>query len=196
MLRTSPDNTGKFFHVTLVTPDPAVERTLAPEFKKELRLGLRCLHGPLRDHVQSIVSDQDAAAIIVEIDPASSDDLAALQQVREASGGRLPVLVATERLYHSPQRQLLHLQVSDWIAYPLNTQGGGQACKRAIHAGRSASLSQGGSCYAFIGAAGGVGTTVLAVETAFLLARRSKQPERTCLIDLDFQSGTVAQYLN
>ena len=196
MLRTSPDNTGKFFHVTLVTPDPAVERTLAPEFKKELRLGLRCLHGPLRDHVQSIVSDQDAAAIIVEIDAASRDDLAALQQVREASGGRVPVLVVTERLYQNTLRQLLHMQVSDWMPKPLNTQEVVQACKRAMHAARSASVGQGATCYAFIGAAGGVGTTVLSVETAFLLARRSKQPERTCLIDLDFQSGMVAQYLN
>src|SRR5262249_32097747 len=52
------------------------------------------------------------------------------------------------------------------------------------------------TCHAFIGAAGGVGTTILAIETAFLLARQSKQFERTCLIDLDFQSGMVAQYLN
>ena len=79
---------------------------------------------------------------------------------------------------------------------PLKTQEVVQACQRAMDAVRSASINQGATCYAFIGAAGGVGTTVLAIETAFLLARRSKQPERTCLIDLDFQSGMVAQYLN
>ena len=102
MLRTSLDKPGKFLHVILVTPDPAVEPTLAPEFKKALRLGLRSLHGSLRDHIQSIVSDQEAAAIIVEIDPASSDDLAALQQVREASGGRLPVLVIRNGFTRAP----------------------------------------------------------------------------------------------
>jgi pilus assembly protein CpaE len=196
MLRTPLHSAGKFFHVTLVTPDPAVERALAPELKKALRLELRSLHGTLRDHVQSILSDEDAAAVIVEIDPESKDDLLALQQVREASGGRLPILVVTEKLYQATLRQLLRLQVSDWMPKPLNAQEVVQACKRAMHSARTASLSQGATCYAFIGAAGGVGTTVLAIETAFLLARRSKQPERTCLIDLDFQSGMVAQYLN
>src|SRR5262249_41548787 len=106
------------------------------------------------------------------------------------------VLVITERLYQNTLRQLLRLQVSDWMPKPLKTQEVVQACQRAMDAARSASINQGATCYAFIGAAGGVGTTVLAIDTAFLLARRSKQPERKCLIDLDFQSGVVAQYLN
>jgi pilus assembly protein CpaE len=196
MLRNPLHSAGKFFHVTLVTPDRAVERGLAPQFEKEPQIELRSLHGPLRDHVQSILSDEDAAAIIVEIDPESDEDLVALQQVREASGGRLPVVVVTEKLYQKTLRQLLRLQISDWIPKPLNAEEVVRTCKRAIHAARTVTLSQGATCYAFIGAAGGVGTTVLAIETAFLLARRSKQLERTCLIDLDFQSGMVAQYLN
>jgi pilus assembly protein CpaE len=187
---------GKFIHVTLVTPDRELERSLAAEFEHEPRLELRTVHGALHNHVQQILSDEGSAVVIVEIDPANNDDLAALQQMREADGGRLPVIVLTEKLYASTARQLLQLQVLDWIPKPLNTQEVVKACKRAMRATRSAALDQGATCYAFIGAAGGVGTTILAIESAFLLARRSRKFERTCLIDLDFQSGMVAQYLN
>ena len=196
MARNNLPSAGKYVHVTLVTPDSELERSLAAEFEKEPRLELRTIHGPLSKHVQQILSDKDAAAFIVEIDPANNDDLAALQQIRKAGGDRLPVIVLTDKLYASTARQLLQLQVSDWIPKPLKAQEVVQACKRAMRATRTAALDQGATCYTFIGAAGGVGTTILAIETAFLLARRSRQFERTCLIDLDFQSGMVAQYLN
>src|SRR5262245_311544 len=187
---------GKYIHVTLVTPDSELAHSLVGEFDKEPRLELRIIHGSLCKHVQQILSDGDAAGVIVEIDPASKDDLAALQQIRTAGGDRLPVIVLTEKLYANTARQLLQLKVSDWIPKPLKTEEVVQACKRAMRDTRTAALDQGATCYAFIGAAGGVGTTTLAIETAFLLARRSKQFERSCLIDLDFQSGMVAQYLN
>jgi pilus assembly protein CpaE len=187
---------GKFVHVTLVTPDRGLELSLAAAFENEPRIALRTIRGPLRNHVAEILSDQDSAAIVAEIDAANNDDLAALQQLREAEGGRLPVVVVTEKLYASTARQLLQLRVSDWIPKPLNAQEVVQACKRAMRATRTAALDQGATCYAFIGAAGGVGATILAIETAFLLARRSRKFEQTCLIDLDFQSGMVAQYLN
>jgi pilus assembly protein CpaE len=196
MARNSLPSAGRFVHVTLVTPDRELERSLATEFENEPRIALNALHGPLRNQVQQILADEDLAAVIVEIDAANNDDLAALRQLREAEGGRLPVIVVTERLYASTARQFLRLQVFDWIPKPLNTQEVVQACKKAMRATRTAALDQGATCYAFIGAAGGVGTTILAIETAFLLARRSRKFERTCLIDLDFQSGMVAQYLN
>jgi pilus assembly protein CpaE len=192
-LNSSP-SASKFFHVTLVTPDREVERSLAVAFKNESRIALRTVNGLLRNHVQEILSDEDSAAVIVEIDPENSDDLAALQKVREAEGGRVPVIVVTEKLYARTARQLLQLRVSDWIPKPLNAREVVQACERAMRATHTA--DQAATCYVFVGAAGGVGATVLAIETAFLLARRSRRFERTCLIDLDFQSGMVAQYLN
>jgi pilus assembly protein CpaE len=196
MLRNPLHSAGKFAHVTLVTPDPAVADSLNAEFVKEPRLELRTLRGALRDHVQPILSDQDAVAVIVEVDPESKDDLVALKQIREGSVTHLPIIVVTEKLYSNTLRQLLRLQVSDWMPKPLDAQDVLKACKRAMHTTRAAALSQGAACYAFIGAAGGVGTTVLAIEAAFLMARKSKHFERTCLIDLDFQSGMVSEYLN
>jgi pilus assembly protein CpaE len=187
---------GKYVHVTLVTPDSELQRSLAAEFEKESHLELRTIPGSLCKHVQQILSDEDAAGVIVEIDPANGDELAALQQIRRVRGERFPVIVVAEKLYANTARQLLQLKVADWIPKPLKAKEVVQACKHAMRATRTAALEQGALCYAFIGAAGGVGTTTLAIEAAFLLAQRSKDFERTCLIDLDFQSGMVAQYLN
>src|SRR5262245_55658810 len=196
MARNNPSSAGKYVHVTLVTPDSELERSLTAEFDKEPQLELHTIPGPLGKHLQQILSDKTAAAFIVEIDPANNDDLDALQQIRKTGGDRLPVIVLTDKLYASTARQLLQLQISDWIPKPLKAQDVVKACKQAMRSTRTAALDQGATCYTFIGAAGGVGTTILAIETAFLLARRSRQFERACLIDLDFQSGMVAQYLN
>lgn len=63
----------------------------------------------------------------------------------------------------------------------------------------------GSQCWAFIGATGGVGTTSLAVQFAYELSKQISQFGRgvhntsaplVCLIDLDFEAGRVAQYLD
>jgi pilus assembly protein CpaE len=53
-----------------------------------------------------------------------------------------------------------------------------------------------GQIFSFLGAAGGVGTTTLAIETALLLLRDSKEENSTCLVDLDFRSGACVDYLD
>jgi len=196
MLRVPRQSASKLAHVTLITPDQALEQAVALAFEMEPQLELHAIRGSIRDCVQKVLGDEDLVALVVEIDPANTEDLAALQQLCQTDGGHLPVIVVTEKLYTQTLRQLLQFRVSDWMRKPLDAQEVVRSCKQAIHAARATSLSQGAKCYAFIGAAGGVGTTILAVESAFLLARRAKQFERTCLIDLDFQSGMIAHYLN
>lgn len=59
-------------------------------------------------------------------------------------------------------------------------------------------------CWAFMGSTGGVGTTTLAIQTAYELTRQisqyggrqaNKKPQ-VCLIDLDFETGTAAHHLD
>ena len=45
-------------------------------------------------------------------------------------------------------------------------------------------------------AAGGVGATTLAIEAAMQLSRDAKDPDSTCLVDLDFQTSACADYLD
>jgi pilus assembly protein CpaE len=50
--------------------------------------------------------------------------------------------------------------------------------------------------YTFIPAAGGVGVTTLAIQTALLLQGGKGSHASVCLVDLDFQHGAVADHLD
>ena len=45
-------------------------------------------------------------------------------------------------------------------------------------------------------AAGGVGSTTMAIETAFLLHNSAARGASTCVVDLNFQQGVCAEYLD
>lgn len=61
-----------------------------------------------------------------------------------------------------------------------------------------------GKCYALMGASGGAGVTSLCIQIAFDMTKRAKKSvafwqnsdPTVCLIDLDFETGTCASYLN
>ncbi|WP_245482087.1 CpaE family protein, partial [Mesorhizobium sp. M7A.F.Ca.CA.002.14.1.2] len=50
--------------------------------------------------------------------------------------------------------------------------------------------------YTFMPAAGGVGTTTLALQTAFQLHHSVTRGASTCVVDLNFQQGACAEYLD
>src|ERR1700757_3527010 len=92
-------------------------------------------------------------------------------------------------------RDLLHAGVADYVVKPLNSQ----LLAKALASGRAhtgeASLihKKLGTLVAFVGARGGVGTTTLAVNTAWYLANR--QSRRVALVDLDLPNGDCALLL-
>jgi pilus assembly protein CpaE len=93
-------------------------------------------------------------------------------------------------------RDLLHAGVADYVVKPLNSQ----LLAKALASGRAhtgdASLIHRklGTLVSFVGARGGVGTTTLAVNTAWYLANR--QSRRVALVDLDLQNGDCALALD
>ncbi|TJW71430.1 MAG: response regulator receiver protein, partial [Mesorhizobium sp.] len=50
--------------------------------------------------------------------------------------------------------------------------------------------------YTFMPAAGGVGTTTLTLQTAFQLHHSVTRGSSTCVVDLNFQQGSCAEYLD
>jgi pilus assembly protein CpaE len=89
-------------------------------------------------------------------------------------------------------RDLLHAGVTDYVVKPLSPQ----LLSKALMSGQaragepSAIHKKLGALVAFVGARGGVGTTTLAVNTAWHLANR--QTRRVALVDLDLQNGDCA----
>lgn len=89
-------------------------------------------------------------------------------------------------------RELLRAGVTDYVVKPLNPR----LLAKALTDGRvrpseaSPIHKKLGTLVAFVGARGGVGTTTLAVNTAWHLAHR--QTRRVALVDLDLQNGDCA----
>jgi len=70
-----------------------------------------------------------------------------------------------------------------------------RACARAAQSAQQSSTSE-AQISTFLPAAGGVGLTTLAIETAMLLLKGNGQQSKTCLVDLDFQHGSCCDYLD
>lgn len=50
--------------------------------------------------------------------------------------------------------------------------------------------------WGFTSASGGAGVTTLCVQIAYMLSKRPEVQNRVCLVDLDFESGMVANYMD
>lgn len=187
---------GDHITVTLVTSDAALEKRLLAAFANQDRLSLEILRGSIREREQQILVNDKQAAMVVEIDLRNNDDLSALERIRKADSGRRPIIVVTEGMNESALRMLLRLQIADWIPKANSERDVLPACERAIEAVQATVSGTGPLCYVFMSAHGGAGATILAIQAAFLLARRVKRFDKTCLVDLNFQDGVLAEYLN
>jgi pilus assembly protein CpaE len=137
-----------------------------------------------------------AAVVVVDLDARRRESLIALQGVAMRTFGRAPVIVVADALDDALVRWLLQIRVSDFLRKPVEPKEVFKACLRALKA--TSSLPDDGSqILSFMSPAGGVGTTTLAIESAMLLRKNGpKDADSTCLVDLDFQNGTCADYLD
>ena len=91
-------------------------------------------------------------------------------------------------------RQLVGLGVADYLVKPVSSELLCEAFTAAMRSYASPGEARQTRLFAFVGARGGVGTTTLAVSTAWLLAHEFKL--RTALIDLDLHFGNLALSLD
>jgi pilus assembly protein CpaE len=90
-------------------------------------------------------------------------------------------------------RRLVQMKVADFVVKPVPAVELVRTCARVARpVGAEAAEAQ---IYTFIPAVGGAGVTTLAIQTALLLLS-SQRGRSTCLVDLDFQHGACADYLD
>src|SRR5438046_4585368 len=88
------------------------------------------------------------------------------------------------------------MRVADFVVKPVQALDLVRACARAAQGAQNGGASE-AKIYTFLPAAGGVGLTTLAIETAMLLLKgENGQKTSTCLVDLDFQHGSCCDYLD
>jgi len=174
--------------------DADFERLLRSTFGADAKIDLTIAAGGFAETIRKL-DINGAMVVVVDIDPASEADLTALNALTQRLGGTPPVIVAIPSFDVSVARQLLQMRVADFVVKPVAPLDLVRACARAAQAAKSAGTTE-AQIYTFLPAAGGVGLTTLAIETAMLLLKGSGQQTKTCLVDLDFQHGSCCDYLD
>ena len=135
-------------------------------------------------------------ALIFDIDASSVGDFEQLQKLKRMVGPNCAVIVVTSNFTPAAARILIQLKVADFLVKPLQTSDLVRACNNAMkQPGEDHQVEP--QFLAFMPASGGVGNTTLALETAHILNRYGKKMGRTtCVVDLNFQHGSCAEYLD
>lgn len=151
--------------------------------------------------------------VALALDQDDEDELATIADlIKIASEKGVKVLVIAEELSPIALHQLLKLGAEEFVPYPLPDGALHDAIERMRAAANRAAEPEipdemrttikatgdkDGVILPVHGLAGGSGATTFAVNLAWELANIEKEdPPRVCLIDLDFQFGATATYLD
>jgi len=146
--------------------------------------------------------------ITIAVDRTDEQDLEPVTNlIRAANAARIKTILVVNDLSPTALHQLLHHGADDFIPYPLPEGALHEAIERLRKpavptlvqtpaTGKGAG-TRNGAIIPVYGLAGGVGTTVFAVNLAWeLSAFADKDDLKVCLLDLDLQSGSVSTYLD
>ncbi len=189
--RNKPEPTGT--RILAQTADSAFEQMLRATFGANGRIEVAVLPGTLADLERKL--SPDATVLVVDVDPKREADFAALGRLTQRLNGTPPLLVVIPEFDQEVARQLIQMRISDFLVKPVAPLDLVRACARLAQGPKHEHTEA--RIYTFLPAAGGVGLTTLAIETAMLLLRNSAgERASTCIVDLDFQQGACADYLD
>lgn len=139
----------------------------------------------------------DANMVIADIDAASSEELAAFQRLNSRLGGVVPIVVVMSSFSEQVARLLLQARITDFLVKPVQPLDLVRACARASQRPADEQRTREAQIHTYLPGAGGVGVTTLAIQAAMLLMRNGvRNGAATCLVDLNFQQGACADYLD
>lgn len=157
----------------------------------------------------SFLDDPDASELELLAIALDDEDSAQTNLVRliieRAAAKSIRVLLIAESLSPILLHQMLRAGADDFVPYPLPENALRDAIERLRKAAQTAAGVQtaatpsgrNGTIFAVQSLAGGAGATTFAVNLAWeLMQTKDKSDMSVCILDLDFQSGTVSTYLD
>jgi len=137
-----------------------------------------------------------AAVVVVDLDSTEAEEFPALSLLMRRISGRAPVVVVTDVQNESVPRKLVQMRVADFLVKPTTPVELASACASVAQNPTLGELKEAQIC-TFLPAAGGVGVTTLAIQTALTLHRSSSRGTlSTCLVDLNLTHSACADYLD
>jgi pilus assembly protein CpaE len=193
MLDGRSSTTAQRPRIVALTPDAAFEGLLRSTFAAGDAVDLVVYAGRLVE-AGAKLELRDATVLLIDLDAGRHDEVAALQSLATRVGGSLPILVVTEGFSEAVARRLLQIRIADFLVKPVEPVELLRSCTRVASPSPAEPTTE-AQILTFLPASGGVGLTTLAIETA-MLVRKAQRTASVCLVDLDFQHGAGADYLD
>jgi pilus assembly protein CpaE len=180
--------------VLALTPDTGFEQSVRTVFGATARIELTVVKGSIVDIDPEV---GDAAVVIVDLVASNEAELAGLQRLTARIGRKPPVIATMPAFNAEVARRLVQMRIADFLVKPVEPVDLVRACARVSQGEPEEEEIKEAEIYTFLPAAGGVGVTTLAIQTAMtLLNSGPRGTVKTCLVDLDFQHGACADYLD
>jgi pilus assembly protein CpaE len=181
--------------VVVLTADAQFEAQAQQTFGASNQIALRVVAGALAT-LESELDFADATVAVIDLDAGRNDEMAALERLMARAASWPPVVVVTQTFDENVARTLLQMRVADFLVKPVSPVELVRTCAR-VAKGQTSSEQTEAQIYTFLPAVGGAGVTTLAVQTAMMLLNSGQRGKTsTCLVDLDFQHGACADYLD
>jgi pilus assembly protein CpaE len=183
-------------HVVVLTADAAFEAQVRAMFGTSPQIALNVISGTIGVASETL-SLADATVAVIDLDAAMPGEMQALEGLMARIGTWPPVIVVTQSFDANVARTLLQMRIADFMVKPVSPVELVSTCARVAKAATASAEVTESEIYTFLPAVGGAGVTTLAVQTAMMLLNSGARGKAsTCLVDLDFQHGACADYLD
>jgi pilus assembly protein CpaE len=184
--------------VVVLTADEEFNRSARATFGASSAIDLSMVSGRIAEQGDAL-EVEGATVVVIDLDAGRDDEMQALSRLMVRVGAWPPVIAVTQAFDENVARTLMQMRVADFLVKPVAPIDLVRACARVAkgQSGSAATPTE-AQIYTFLPAVGGAGVTTLAVQTAMLLLNSGgpRVKPSTCLVDLDFQHGAVADYLD
>jgi pilus assembly protein CpaE len=181
--------------VVVLTADQAFEAEVRETFSASQQVALQVVSGTLAE-MEAAFKPEGATVAVVDLDSNEPAEMCALDRVMARVGAKVPVVVVMPALDQNVARTLLQMRVADFLIKPISPVDLVRTCAHVATPSASSETSE-AEILTFLPAVGGAGVTTLAVQSAMMLLNSGQRGKAsTCLVDLDFQHGACADYLD
>lgn len=194
MRMARPTNAANRTGVVALTADPAFEQLVDATFKASAQIDLQVIVGTVAEAGDALDAD-GATVVIVDLEAGHENEMQALERLIARIGAWCPVVVVTQGFDAEVARRLIQMRAADFLVKPVQPVELVRTCARVARP--AAAESKEAQIHTFLSAVGGAGVTTIAIQTAMLLLNSGGRGRTsTCLVDLNFQNGACADYLD
>ncbi len=146
------------------------------------------------DKLSGELADPACGLVVPDLDAFADGPVAGLSELYREAGPQVRFLAVTGVFDAEVARGFLRLKLQDFLLKPVAPSDLAHAVARL---GKGEDSGPDSRIYAFLPAAGGVGNTTLALQSAVLLHQAAaRRHQTTCVVDLNLQHGSCAEYFD